>query len=85
MKMQEDSLMNSYDPTMDSYIQERKNTSFFKVNKRSAAVSTSLEVESRSNNKRIPTENFKFERFIELLFKSRIPSEEIKLQIVKYV
>jgi len=27
----------------------------------------------------------KFEKFIELLFKSRIQSEDIKLQIVKYV
>jgi hypothetical protein len=77
--------MNSYDPTMDSYIQDRKQKSLFKVNKRSAAVSSSLEVESRSNYQRIPTENFKFERFIELLFKSRIPSEEIKVQIIKYV
>jgi hypothetical protein len=83
--MQEDSMMNSYDPTMDSYIQDRKQKSLFKVNKRSAAVSSSLEVESRSNYQRIPTENFKFERFIELLFKSRIPSEEIKVQIIKYV
>ena len=78
-------MMNSYDPTMDSYIQDRKQKSLFKVNKRSAAVSSSLEVESRSNYQRIPTENFKFERFIELLFKSRIPSEEIKVQIIKYV
>ena len=83
--MREDSIMNSYDPTMDSYIQDRKQKSLFKVNKRSAAVSSSLEVESRSNYQRIPTENFKFERFIELLFKSRIPSEEIKVQIIKYV
>ena len=56
-------MMNSYDPTMDSYIQDRKQKSLFKVNKRSAAVSSSLEVESRSNYQRIPTENFKFERF----------------------
>ena len=77
--------MNSYDPTMDSYIQDKNNTSLFKVQKRSAAVSSSLEVKSRSNYTRIPTENFKFERFIELLFKSRIASEEIKLQIIKYV
>lgn len=83
--MHEDSLMNSYDPTMDSYIQDKNSSSLFKVQKRSAAVSSSLEVKSRSNYTRIPTENFKFERFIELLFKSRIASEEIKLQIVKYV
>ncbi len=47
-------MMNSYDPTMDSYIQDRKQKSLFKVNKRSAAVSSSLEVESRSKLQRIP-------------------------------
>jgi hypothetical protein len=85
MKGHDDSLINSYDPTMDSYIQNRNNTSLFKAQKRSAAVSTSLEVESRSHYQRMPTENFKFERFIELLFKSRISSEEVKVQIIKYV
>ncbi len=54
-------MMNSYDPTMDSYIQDRKQKSLFKVNKRSAAVWSSLEIAIHSNHQRIPTENFKFE------------------------
>ena len=77
--------MNSYAPTTDLPSFIGKKTSLFKVQKRSAAVSSSLEVDRRSNYQRVPTENVKFEKFIELLFKSRIQSEDIKLQIVKYV
>ena len=76
--------MNSYAPDFPSFI--GKKASLFRVPKRSAAVSSSLEVvERRSSYQRIPTENIKFEKFIELLFKSRIQSDEVKLQIIKYV
>mmetsp|Transcript_13797 Transcript_13797/g.17460 ORF Transcript_13797/g.17460 Transcript_13797/m.17460 type:complete len:248 (+) Transcript_13797:863-1606(+) len=39
----------------------------------------------RSRYRNIPTQNVKFMKFIELIFKSRMPQEDIKDEIVKYV
>jgi dynactin complex subunit len=38
---------------------------------------------SRYNH--IPTENLKFQRFIDLIFKSRMGSEDVKIEVLKYV
>lgn len=39
----------------------------------------------RSRYKSIPTQNVKFQKFIELIFKSRMMQEDIKEEIIKYV
>lgn len=38
-----------------------------------------------SNYRNIPTENIKFNRFLELLFKSKMERNDIKEEILKYV
>lgn len=39
----------------------------------------------RSRYRNIPTTNIKFQKFIDLIFKSRMPSEDVKDEIIKYV
>lgn len=39
----------------------------------------------RSRYRNIPTTNVKFQKFIDLIFKSRMTSENVKEEIVKYV
>lgn len=39
----------------------------------------------KSRYRNIPTQNVKFMKFIELIFKSRMPIEDIKDEIIKYV
>ena len=39
----------------------------------------------RSRYRNIPTKNIKFEKFIELIFKSRMQNQDVKEEIVKYV
>lgn len=65
---------NSYATADDSYTGV---SSLFKVPKRSHAVSTSLEVSKKSYYDRIPTQNVKFERFVQLIFKSKFSSADI--------
>ena len=39
----------------------------------------------KSRYRSIPTKNVKFEKFIELIFKSRMQTQEVKDEIIKYV
>ena len=39
----------------------------------------------KSRYRSIPTKNIKFEKFIELIFKSRMQTQEVKDEIIKYV
>ena len=39
----------------------------------------------RSRYRNIPTQNLKFQKFIDLIFKSRMPTDEVKEEIIKYV
>ena len=39
----------------------------------------------RSRYRNIPTTNVKFQKFIDLIFKSRMPSDDVKDEIIKYV
>ena len=39
----------------------------------------------RSRYRNIPTKNVKFEKFIELIFKTKMPTQDVKDEIVKYV
>ena len=39
----------------------------------------------KSRYRSIPTKNIKFEKFIELIFKSRMQTQDVKDEIVKYV
>ena len=38
-----------------------------------------------SRYKHIPTENLKFHKFIDLIYKSRMDQEDVKTEIIKYV
>ena len=51
------------------------------VNRDKEAVTRSPKSRYRS----IPTKNVKFEKFIELIFKSRMQTQEVKDEIIKYV
>jgi len=55
------------------------NSSIYPTNGRAKTGSPS------SKYKLIPTENIKFEKFMELIFKSKMKAEDIKEEIMKYV
>lgn len=40
---------------------------------------------AQSQYKAIPSENLKFQQFIDLLFNSKMPKEDIKFEIICYV
>ena len=45
----------------------------------------SLTRSPKSRYRNIPTTNIKFQKFIDLIFKSRMPTDEVKEEIIKYV
>ena len=65
---------------MDSKIGIRRNLDQSRLSQRS---STRSPQQSRYRN--IPTTNVKFQKFMELIFRSKMPGDDIKEEIIKYV